>query len=257
MPIGVIVNILCVIFGGITGSLLGHKLSDSFKDGLNTVFGVCAMAIGISSIVLMVNMPAVIFSVIVGTAMGLAIHLGEWINKAGALMQRVIESVMHFSRKDGDVEKVYAGGTDPDKKNLEGKNLLLTTIVLFCCSGTGIYGTMVSGMTGDHSILLAKSILDFPTALIFACTLGMVVSVIAIPQLVIFLALFFMAKTIYPLCTPEMVNDFKACGGILLVATGFRIIKVKDFPIADMIPSMLLVMPISYLWMTYILPLVQ
>lgn len=252
MPIGVIVNILCVVFGGIVGSLVGHKLSESFKDGLNTVFGVCAMAIGISSIVLMVNMPAVIFSVIVGTAIGLAIHLGEWINKAGALMQCVIEKMMSVKRDDGHAETVNL-----EQDNLEKKNLLLTTIVLFCCSGTGIYGTIVSGMTGDHSILLAKSILDFPTALIFACTLGMVVSVIAIPQLIIFLALFFMAKMIYPLCTPEMINDFKACGGILLVATGFRIIKVKNFPIADMIPSMILVMPISYLWMTYVLPLVQ
>ena len=74
MPIGIIVNIICVVLGGITGSLIGHKLSDSFKDGLNTVFGVCAMSIGISSIILMANMPAVIFSVIAGTAIGLAIQ---------------------------------------------------------------------------------------------------------------------------------------------------------------------------------------
>ncbi len=39
-------------------------------------------------------------------------------------------------------------------------------------------------MTGEHSILIAKSILDLFTALIFACTLGGVVSLIAIPQLV-------------------------------------------------------------------------
>lgn len=65
-----------------------------------------------------------------------------------------------------------------------------------------------------------------------------------------------LAGTIYPYCTPYMINDFKACGGVLLLATGFRMIRVKEFPIADMIPAMILVMPVSYAWVTYILPLV-
>ena len=239
MPIGIIVNIICVVLGGITGSLIGHKLSDSFKDGLNTVFGVCAMSIGISSIILMANMPAVIFSVIAGTAIGLAIHLGDKMNKAGELMSRLVGKFM----KEGQ------GHQDADRKSL-----LVTTIVLFCCSGTGIYGCIVSGMTGDHSILLAKSILDFPTALIFACTLGAVVSLIALPQFVIFLLLYLLATVIFPLTTPSMINDFRACGGLIVFVTGFRMIRVKNFPVADMIPSMILVMPVSWLWTAYILP---
>lgn len=92
-------------------------------------------------------------------------------------------------------------------------------------------------------------------ALIFACSLGMVVSLIAVPQLVIFLLMFFCAGWIFPLTTPAMINDFKACGGFIMLATGFRIIKVKMFPVADMIPAMILVMPISWLWVTYLLPL--
>ena len=103
-------------------------------------------------------------------------------------------------------------------------------------------------MTGDQSILYSKSILDFFTAIIFACLLGAVVSVIAIPQFVIFMILFLLAGVIYPLTTPAMIGDFKACGGILLLATGFRMIKVKMFPTADMIIAMILVMPVSYFW---------
>lgn len=51
-----------------------------------------------------------------------------------------------------------------------------------------------------------------------------------------------------------MITDFKAVGGVLMLATGFRMIKVKMFPTADMIPSMIIIMPLSWLWMTYILP---
>ena len=67
--------------------------------------------------------------------------------------------------------------------------------------------------------------------------------------------LFFAAKAIYPLTTPTMIGDFKACGGFLLIATGCRIAKMQDFPVADMIPAMVLVMPLSALWTNYIAPL--
>ena len=44
-------------------------------------------------------------------------------------------------------------------------------------------------------------------------------------------------------------------GGFLLIATGCRIAKMQDFPVADMIPAMMLVMPLSALWTNYIAPL--
>lgn len=191
------------------------------------------------------NVLAVVVGGIIGTVIGLAIHLGDRITAGAMHMQRLISRVM------GD--KMMSGST-MDREEYE--LTLVTVIVLFCASGTGIYGSIVSGMTGDHSILFAKSILDLPTALIFSCALGGVVAFIAVPQLIIFLLLFLLAGTIYPYCTPYMINDFKACGGVLLLATGFRMIRVKEFPIADMIPAMILVMPVSYAWVTYILPLV-
>lgn len=243
MPIGVIINSAAIFIGGIIGNLMGERLSQSFKENLNMVFGACSFTMGISSIALMENMPAVIFAVILGTVIGLAIHLGEYIQSGARLMQKGISKILPL-RTSSLSEEEYM-------------QTLITIIVLFCASGTGIYGSIVSGMNGDHSILIAKSILDLPTALIFGCSLGAVAAFIAFPQFVIFMLLFFLAEMIFPLTTPIMINDFKACGGVLLFATGFRMIKVKDFPTADMIPSMILVMPVSWLWTNYILPLVS
>lgn len=243
MPTGIIINTLAIAGGGVIGAFAGEKVSEDFKEKLNMIFGVCAMAMGISSIVLMENMPAVVFAMIVGTSLGLLIHLGDWINRAAGGLQKVIGKCIK---------------TDSSKTSNAGfMDTLITVIVLFCASGTGIYGSLISGMNGDHSILIAKSILDLFTALIFACTLGMVVAVIAVPQFVIFFLLFLLAGIIYPLTTPAMINDFKACGGIIMLATGFRMIRVKMFPTADMIPAMILVMPFSRLWAAYILPLVS
>ncbi|MGN0324347.1 MAG: DUF554 domain-containing protein [Oliverpabstia sp.] len=243
MPIGILINSFSIIVGGILGAIAGGKLSENFKEKLNMIFGVCAMGMGISSIVLMENMPAVIFSVILGTIAGISIHLGDKINKVSGGMQKIIGKFV----KTGNNEI-------PEDEFMD---TMVTVIVLFCASGTGIYGSLISGMNGDHSILIAKSILDLFTALIFACILGIVVSAIAIPQFIVFFLLFLLARIIYPLTTPEMINDFKACGGLIMLATGFRMIKVKMFPTADMIPAMMLVMPCSWIWGTYILPLIS
>lgn len=241
MPTGIIINALSVLLGGIAGAAAGQCFSTKLKEQLTLIFGICSMGMGISSIVLMKNMPAVIFAVILGTALGIVCHLGDWIAKGAALMQRPVNKVFANS-----------GAGMPEE---EFMSVLITVIVLFCASATGIYGSLDAGMTGDHTIMISKSVLDFFTALIFACSLGYVVSVIAVPQFLIFLILFLAAKVIFPLTTPNMIADFKACGGFVLLATGFRIMKIKDISTADMIPAMVLVMPISYCWETYLVPL--
>ncbi len=231
MPIGVLLNVAAVAIGGIAGSVLSSKLSEELKTQMNYIFGICAMGMGIASVILMKNMPAVILCVVVGTIIGISLKLGRGIN---ALAGKVLGNSV---------------------KN-EDKELMLTALVLFCVSGTGIYGSLDSGMTGNHSILVTKAILDLFTAAIFACRLGKATSLIAIPQLVIMGSLFLLARVIVPLTNETMIADFKACGGFLLLATSFRMLKLRDIPVADMIPAMIMVMPVSYLWVNYIAPLI-
>ena len=237
MPTGVIINSLSIVLGGLAGGFLGHHLSDNLKSQLNLIFGLSAMGMGIATIGLMAYLPAVIFSLILGTLLGLGLHFGDWINQLASNL------VKHFpAPKTGHSQEEFLAS-------------LLTVIVLFCASGTGIYGSLDAGMTGDSTILISKSILDFFTAAIFACQLGYVVSVIAIPQFLIFSALFYLAGYVVPLTSPEMIADFKACGGFIMLATGFRMIQLKMFPTADMIPAMVLAMPLSWFWAHIILPL--
>ena len=61
---GIICNVLAVALGGLAGALFGQRLPEHIRIGLNSIFGICAMEMGISSITLMENMPAVILAVI-------------------------------------------------------------------------------------------------------------------------------------------------------------------------------------------------
>lgn len=241
MPIGVIINTVAIFLGGIAGALLGDKLPEKYKEQLNLIFGLCSMGMGISSIVLMKYMPAVVFALIIGTIVGLVFNLGDKVYELCSKLQKVMIRIV--PKKETNMSETEFLAT------------LITVIVLFCSSGMGIYGSLSEGMTGDSSLLITKSILDFFTAAIFACNLGYIISLIAVPQFVIFTTLFLSASFIVPLTTPDMIADFKACGGFLMVAAGFRILKLKMFPVVDMIPAMILVMPFSWFWVNIIIHL--
>ena len=241
MPIGIIINMIAIFLGGIAGALLGDKLPEKYKEQLNLIFGLCSMGMGISSIVLMKYMPAVVFALIIGTIVGVVLKLGDKVYELCSKLQKVMIRIV--PKKETNMSETEFLAT------------LITVIVLFCSSGMGIYGSLSEGMTGDSSLLITKSILDFFTAAIFACNLGYIVSLIAVPQFVIFTTLFLSASFIVPLTTPDMIADFKACGGFLMVAAGFRILKLKMFPVVDMIPAMILVMPFSWFWVNIILHL--
>lgn len=242
MPTGIMINVAAVAVGGLLGALFSSRINRKTKDTLNLLFGLSSIGMGIRSLSTMENMAPCIFSLIVGTCIGMAIHLQQLFAAGGRLMQRGVGCVTK-SRPDGMTQTEYS-------------EILLTIIILLCFSSTGFYGSIVSGM-GDHSVMLAKAVLDLFAAVIFGCSMGVVVSLIAIPQLVLFLLLFALAKVIYPLTDPGMLNDFKAVGGLLLIASALRILKLKDFPVAEMVPSMIIAMPLTWLWVHTILPLLS
>ena len=64
MPVGVIVDALAVVIGGIVGAVVGKKLKKDFIDNMNLILGCCSMCMGVSTIVLMQHMPAVVFAII-------------------------------------------------------------------------------------------------------------------------------------------------------------------------------------------------
>ncbi|MBR3349021.1 MAG: DUF554 family protein, partial [Solobacterium sp.] len=77
MPIGIILNVSSVIIGGLIGAALKDRLPEIYRTNLTMLFGAASMGMGITSIVLMQNMPAVILSLILGLLLGMMIHLGD------------------------------------------------------------------------------------------------------------------------------------------------------------------------------------
>ena len=232
MPVGVIVNSLATVVGGFLGVLLSRWMHKEFCNQITLVFAVCSMMMGIVSMVKIANLPAVVLAMIVGTILGEILRIEERIVLVTKKVQAPLNRMLGRESENNEAFMVN----------------FISILVLFCTGGTGIFGALQSGITGDHTVLYAKAILDLFTAAIFAASLGYIVMLIAVPQCMIFLLLFYGARFILPLMTPEMLADFTACGGVMMLAAGFRIAGLKAFPIANMLPAMALVLFFSDLW---------
>lgn len=228
MPIGIFIDSSSVLLGGIAGALLGKKLPENLKTTLPMIFAISAAALGISLICNVVNLSAVILALILGTT------IGELLNVDGSVRKLVsaLEKKTISSNRDNSSDGVF-----------------MTLVMLFCFSATGSFGAMVEGFSGEYDVLLTKSVLDFFTAAIFASNLGYKVSLIAIPQLAIYAILFSLANLIIPIINTEMIADFRACGGIINLAVGLNLLKLKDFKLLNVVPSLIIVMFISAMWM--------
>ncbi len=234
--IGPIVNGTALLLGSVAGALIGSRLNSNIRLKMPMVFGCSSMGLGVVMIVKVKFLAPVILALVVGAIIGELLQLEVRISKIAGGARKWIEKI---SRPSGD------------ESQEEFLDKFVALLVLFCVSGTGIYGSMHEGMTGDPTLLIVKSILDLFTAPIFASTMGFTVALLVVPQFGVQALLYLGAALIMPLTTPDMLADFSACGGLIMLATGFRICGIRQFPVASMIPALLLVMPLSWLWAVF------
>ena len=229
IPKGIIIDCCCVLFGTNLGSTIKSRVPERIKQPMNVIFGIAAIAIGITSMVKLQSLPAVILALILGALAGEMMNLDRRVN---SLFERILEK-LHFkiSGNKEDYMRFY-----------------LIVAVTFCASGTNIFGAINEGMTGDFTILLSKAVMDIFAATIFAATLGRAMNLIVLPQFMILCACFYSAQFIMPLTTSAMLNDFIAVGGLLTFVLGLSIAQIKHISAVNLLPSLILIWPSSWLF---------
>ncbi|MCG8706937.1 DUF554 domain-containing protein [Brenneria sp. 4F2] len=232
--IGPLINGAAILIGGGLGIALRRFIPQRLQDGLPPAFAMVSIAMGITLVVKVQQLPAVALAIIIGVAVGELCRMEYGVQRAGMLIQQALSRVLptpeHCLPQDVYTQNFTA------------------LIVLFCASGTGVVGALTEGLSGDYQLLIIKSALDIFTALIFSITLGVAVMSIAIPQFIIQTLLFFSAKLIMPFMTVVTLGDFSACGGLIMIAVGLRIAQIKLFAVVNFLPALFFIIPISLYW---------
>ncbi|QTF09316.1 DUF554 domain-containing protein [Brenneria izadpanahii] len=232
--IGPLINGAAILIGGGLGVALRRFIPQRLQDGLPPAFAMVSIAMGVTLVVKVQQLPAVALAIIIGVAIGELCRMEYGVQRAGMMIQRVLSHV--FPTPEHRLpQDVYTQN-------------FTALIMLFCASGTGVVGALTEGLSGDYQLLIIKSALDIFTALIFSISLGFAVMSIAIPQFIIQALLFFSAKLIMPFMTVITLGDFSACGGLIMIAVGLRIAQIKIFAVVNFLPALFLVIPISLYW---------
>ncbi len=252
IPYGIIADVCAVAIGGVLGGLSRKVLPKRIIESLFIVTAFCAFGIGIVATIKLSSLTVVMVSLILGCIIGELCCIETGIQKLiGFTVGKLSKDKTLLLDTIGEEEKQKA--QDELKLKIE---LLGLSMAIICFSGTGFFGALNEGLDGDHSILLAKAVLDFFTVLVIAAQIGYFVSVFALPQAAIFLACFFIATIISPILTTEAIANFKSVGGILTIAIGYNMLAsqvgLKKVRVLNLTPAFILVLLFS--WLATLLP---
>ena len=79
---GIILDCLCVLLGTNLGSAIKNHIPARINQPMNVIFGLSAIAIGITSVVKLHSLPAVILAFILGGLIGEAVNLDDKSNRS-------------------------------------------------------------------------------------------------------------------------------------------------------------------------------
>ena len=221
---GTIVNALAIIAGSLLGLLLNRGIPDNYKTIVMSGVGLSVVLIGLKSALVSGSMMIVIFSVILGAVTGEFLKIEERLEKLG----RYLENKMALKSSQ---QSSFARG-------------FVTASLVFCVGSMAIVGSLESGLTGNHQTLLAKSVLDGVTSIIFASTLGLGVLFSSLPVFIYQGLITLTAVFLKTFLVPETISQMTSVGGLLILAIGLNMLKITSIRVGNLLPGIFL--PLFY-----------
>ena len=214
--LAVFINVAAVLLGASLGLLFGSRIKESYSKGIMTAIALCTLVIGVQSAIQTSSIMIVMVCLVLGTVIGVALHLDDRMNGAA---DRIRGRLKGTKLADGP----FAEG-------------FITTTMLFCVGTMTVIGSIEAGLNQNYEILIAKSIMDFMSSLIFA----------AVSVLVIQGGIVLLAGLAAPVLTTEVVTEMTAVGGTLFIGMAINLLGIseKHIKIGDMLPGIFL--PILY-----------
>lgn len=217
--LGVIVNTLGVLLGSLLGLAFRRGIPERIMKAVMTAIGLSTLYLGMQGALEAQSPMALIVSLVLGAGIGTALKLDGAVQQLGRRLEARF-------RKGPEAQGLGEG--------------FVTASLLFCVGSMAVVGSLNAGISGDHSMLLAKSVLDTVSSLMLAASLGLGVMLAAAPVFLYQGGIVLLAGLLQPLLSGRMIGDMSAVGGILILALGLNLLKIAEIKVADLLPAILL-----------------
>ena len=230
---GTVVNVATVLAGATIGVLLGNRLPVRTRDVVTDALGLVTLLIAGTSAVAVLDpalarevgtsapMLVVLGSLLVGGIAGSLLRLEARVESFGGWLQR------RLSGEAGSVER---------HRFIEG---FVTASLLFCTGPLTILGSLNDGLGNGADQLYLKAVLDGFAAIAFAASFGWGVAASAVTVLVVQGSLTLVGFVLGDVLPDSHLAALTATGGLLLVGVALRLLRIREVPVADLLPALL------------------
>ncbi len=233
--LGTLLNAAGIVAGGLIGVLFRQRLTRTLQENLVRALGLVCLFIGISGTMEKALSVAdgglhaggtfmVIASFVIGTV------IGTWLG---------IDAAM---RRLGEFLKQRFGGKD-DARFVQA---FVVTSLTVCIGAMAVVGSIEDGISGNYSILAAKSVMDLVITAAFAASMGRGCLFAALPVAVFQGLITVLARGIGPYLTPEAIANIGYTGAMMIFCVGVNLIWDEKFKVADMLPGLIVAAAWAY-----------
>lgn len=213
---GAIVNGIAVVIGALVGMLGGKLLNESMKTAIISALALITIGIAVPGLLGSSKPLVPILSLIIGTLIGELLDIDGAVNRFGEFLQKKVGG--HGAFTEGFV----------------------TGSLVFAVGAMAVMGALDSGIKGDHSILVAKSVIDAISAVVFASTMGIGV---AFSGLTVFIwegLIALLASVVAPYLGAAVIAEITFTGSLMIFAISFNMLGATKIKVLNMTPALLL-----------------
>ena len=227
--LGTVANVSAILVAGVLGTFFGDLLKEKLQDGLLKATSICVIFIGIAgSMEQMLKISEghlasngsmmMVCCFIVGTLIGEIIDIEDKLERLGSWLK-----VKSKSEGDGGFVDAF-----------------VTASLTVCIGAMAIVGALQDGLTGDHSTLFAKSLLDGISSIVFGASLGLGVSFSAVAVLIYQGLIALLASFLAPLLGDAVIAEMTCVGSLLIVALSLNMLGLTKIKVMNLVPAILL-----------------
>ena len=235
--LGTIINTAAIVVGGILGLLFGKLIKARHQDSLGKACGIAVLFIGIAGALEGIMSLADDGSLLSGHSLLVVVCL-----TLGALLGEIINIEGWFERF-GEFLKRKTGSSG-DNNFVNG---FLSASFTVCIGAMAIVGAIEDGVSGDFSILLTKSILDFIIIMVMTGSLGKGCIFSAIPVAILQGGVTLLARFIAPLLTAAALGNLSMIGSILIFCVGLNLVWGRKIRVANLLPAIIFAVAAAFL----------
>jgi uncharacterized protein len=247
--IGTLVNVVAVLVGTVIGVLVGHRLHQRTRDVVTDGLGLVTLLIAGSAAVAVQDtaltdavgssapMLIVLGSLIIGGIAGSVLGIEDRLERFGAWLQRRLQQ-----RSSG------TGDGAERQRFIEG---FVTASLVFCVGPLTVLGSINDGLGNGAEQLYLKAALDGFASIAFAASLGWGVGASVLALIAVQGSLTVLGAVLGDVLPAAHVAALTATGGLMLVGVALRLLRIKQVPVGDMLPGLVVAPLLTALVVTF------